>query len=142
MTCQDRRARFCVITHLQGHSGARLIIKKSYRVVIPDMLANKTKRFQILVPLSPGAFNGMIWPGCTMYSANRAGLLGLLRGISDAHRIISAVTFIFPRVYSNLACHALVGLRQDLAGTNVNVVPIVSAESDTGYWEANPGSRQ
>lgn len=83
------------------------------RAVMPAMLADKSKRFQILVPMSPIAYEGVTWPACTMYAANRWGLRGLLTA-----------------------------LRQDVAGTNVNVVPIVIGESDTGYWEANPGSHQ
>ena len=53
------------------------------------------------------------WPGCTMYCSNRNGLRGL----------VSA-------------------LRQDLHGSNVSVVPVCLGETDTGYWDAHPGSRQ
>jgi hypothetical protein len=52
------------------------------------------------------------WPACTMYCSNRWALRGLLTA-----------------------------LKQDVYGTNIDIVPIVVGESDTGYWDANPGSR-
>ena len=53
------------------------------------------------------------WPGCTMYTANRSGLRGLYQALS-----------------------------QDMHGTNVRIVPMMFGETNTGYWDANPGSRQ
>jgi len=52
------------------------------------------------------------WPACTMYTANRWGLRGL--------------------------CEAL---KQDLHGSHVSAVMCTFGETDSGYWDANPGSR-
>ena len=81
------------------------------RALLPLFFAESNRRFQVLLLQSPVAYFN--WPGCTMYSSNRAAL----RGLAAA-------------------------LRQDVQGSNVSVVPVCVGESDTGYWEANPGSRQ
>ena len=81
------------------------------RAILPDMLANKERKFSILILTGPAPY--FSWPGCTMYTANRSGLRGLYQALS-----------------------------QDLHGTNVRIVPMMFGETNTGYWDANPGSRQ
>lgn len=81
------------------------------RAFAPAMLAHADTERQLVVPMSPVAFFN--WPAATMYSANRAGLLGFTKA-----------------------------LKQDFHGTHVHVKLATFGEADTGYWDANPGSRQ
>lgn len=81
------------------------------RAFAPAMLEDVEARRQIVIPMSPVAF--FSWPAATMYSANRAGLLGFAKA-----------------------------LKQDLYGTHVQVKLATFGETDTGYWAAHPDSRQ
>ena len=45
------------------------------------MLADAKEARQLVVPMSPVAFFG--WPAATMYTANRAGLLGLTKALQQ-----------------------------------------------------------
>ena len=51
------------------------------RAFLPAMLADTKEIRQIVVPMSPVAFFN--WPAATMYSANRAGLLGFTKALQQ-----------------------------------------------------------
>lgn len=129
-------------THQDIDAGLRAPLATSahcIRAFLPSMLAVEGAR-HVIVPMSPVAF--FTWPGATMYTANRWGLRGLTHALQQdchgTHIKVMLATCTPPRCAPRIPAAASQTGHHPSATTLSRAV----GEAETGYWDANPGSRQ